>query len=415
MPDQTRHIAFFLPTFPAGGQEHTTLLLMKGLVERGHRVDLLLERKVGAYLPRVPETIPIHELKRRSRWSGYRRLIPGWPSEGFRHLRGSLGLGQRSIPLHRLIALVDYMETQRPDVVISAHDRAPLLAIWAAGIARRRVATIVIEHSLFSYNRAAAQHDNRTAARMQRHEVLMRRLYPLVDARVAVSRAAGEDLADVIGMPHEAVSRIYNPVVSAELACLAEHPIDDAWFAPGAPPVILAAARLAPEKNLDVLIEAFAELRHSGVDARLILLGDGPERDTLCQRIDTLGLAAEIRLPGWVDNPYAWMRHSALFVVSSAFEGLSNTLIEAMACGCPVVSTDCPGGPREILQDGRYGALVPVGDVGALAHAMRSTLSSPTDRNTLIARASDFAVDRAIDEYEALIEGVCAAPDIPAA
>jgi len=415
MSSQTRHVAFFLPTFPAGGQEQTTLLLMKGLVERGHRVDLLLERKTGAYLSRVPDTIRVHELRRRSRWSGYRRFITGWPSEGWRHLRGSIGLGERSVPLHRLLGLVNYIETQCPDVLISSHDRAPLLAIWASGIARHRVATLVIEHSLFSYNWAAAQHHTRTAALMQRHRTLMRRLYPFADGLVAVSRAAAEDLAEVIGMPHNAVVTIYNPVVSDELEALAAHSADDAWFSAGAPPVILTAARLAPEKRLDVLLDAFAKLRRSGVDARLAILGDGPERERLLRQIDTLGLTTEVRVPGWVDNPYAWMRCSALFVVSSAFEGLSNTLIEAMACGCPVVSTDCPGGPREILRDGLHGRLVPVGDIAALADAMKSTLANPPNRNSLSVRAADFALAPAIDRYEALIERTFAGEDTAAA
>ena len=410
MSSQTRHVAFFLPTFPAGGQEQTTLLLMKGLVERGHRVDLLLERKTGAYLSRVPDAIRVHELRRRSRWSGYRRFITGWPSEGFRHLYGSLGLGQRSIPLHRLIALVDYMESQRPDVVISAHDRAPLLAVWAAGIARQRVATVIIERSIFSRNFAASRADARTHKIMQHRLTLMRRLYPMADMRVAVSNGAAADLADILGLPRSAVRTMYNPVVRPELTARAAEFVDDLWLHNDNVPLIVTAGRLAPEKAQHVLVDAFARLRARGVDARLAILGEGPERERLAHRIAEHGLEAHVRMPGWAENPYAWMARSSLCVLPSEFEGLPNTLIEAMACGCPVVATDCPGGTREILADGAHGRLVPVGDSDALAEAMALTLADPPSPAELQARAAEFSLERSVDAYEAEIERLCTRP-----
>ncbi|ERJ18326.1 glycoprotein 3-alpha-L-fucosyltransferase [Salinisphaera shabanensis E1L3A] len=400
MSDIKRRIAFFLPTFPAGGQEHTTLLLMKGLVERGHRVELLLERKVGAYLERVPESIPVHELKRRSRWSGYPRFITGWPSEALRHFRGSIGLGERSIPLHRLIALVDYMEAQHPDVIISAHDRAPLLAQWAAGISRHRVATVVIERSIFSRNYAASRTDARTHAVMQHRLTLMRRLYPATDQLFAVSNGAAADLADILNLPRDAVRTMYNPVLRPELTERAAEPLNDPWVNDRTVPLIVTAGRLAPEKAQHVLIDAFAQLLDQGQKARLVILGEGPERENLTRQIAENGLESSVRLPGWADNPYAWMAASALCVLPSEFEGLPNTLIEAMACGCPVVATDCPGGTREILVDGEYGQLVPVGDSTALAAAMAQTLANPPAPDHLYARASDFSLERAIDAYE---------------
>lgn len=401
------YITFFLPYFPAGGQEQVTLLLMQGLVERGHQVELLLERREGAYLSRVPATIPVRELRRRSRWSGYRRFLPGWPREGFRHLRGSLGLGPRSIPLHRLVALVDYLETQRPDILISAHGRAPVLALWAAGIVRHRVSTLIVEHSIFSYNLAAAAADPRLHAVMQHRLTLMRRLYPVADALVAVSDGGAVDLAKILGLPRDAVRTIHNPVVTPELAARAAESIDDAWLADDAPPVILTAARLAPEKALHVLIDAFARLRAQGRAARLIIFGEGPERERLTRRIAEYRLEAHVWLPGWVDNPYAWMQRSALFVLSSRFEGLPTTLIEAMACGCPVVATDCPGGTRTILDNGRYGPLVTVDDDSALAQAMAATLDAPPASDRLRERAADFSLAAAVAAYESEIARLC--------
>lgn len=399
-------ITFFLPHFPAGGQEQVTLLLMIGLADRGHRVELLLERREGAYLTRVPDTVVVHELRRRSRWSGYRRFLPGWRREAIKHLRGSLGLGPRSIPLHRLIGLVDYLESSRPDILISAHDRAPLLALWAAGIARNSVATMIVEHSLFSHNLAAARADPRTYAVMQHRLILMRRLYPHADALVAVSDGGAADLAEALRLPRDAVRTIYNPVVTPEVVQRAGEAVDDSWLQIGASPVIMTAARLAPEKALHVLIDAFALLRDQGSDARLAILGEGPERERLSRRIAEHELEAHVRLPGWVDNPYAWMHRSALFVLSSEFEGLPTTLIEAMACGCPVVATDCPGGSREILDNGRYGPLVPIGDAAELADAMAQTLAHPPSSERLQRRAADFSIDRAVDAYEAEIQRI---------
>lgn len=407
MAHQPRRITFFLPHFPAGGQEQVTLLLMAGLAQRGHRVELLLERREGAFLARIPETVSVRELRRRSRWSGYRRFLPGWPREGFRHLRGALGLGPRSIPLHRLITLVDYLETSQPDILISAHDRAPLLALWAAHIARNRVATMIVEHSILSRNAAAARADARSDAIMTHRLTLMRRLYPEADALVAVSDGGAADLATTLDLPRQAVCTLHNPVIDADFADLAAQHVNDAWLDDNAPPVIVCAARLAPEKALHVLIDAFAQLDSQGHEARLVILGEGPERERLSRRIAEHALEARIRLPGQVDNPYAWMRRCALFVLSSEFESLPTALIEAMACACPVVATDCPGGTREILQDGRYGALVPVGDAPALADAMARTLANPPSPTTLQSRAADFSVDRAIDAYEAKIARIC--------
>lgn len=406
MRTNTRHIVFFLPTFPAGGQEQTTLLLMQGLANRGYRVELLLERRAGSYLSRVPDTIPVHVLQRRSRWSGYRRFLTGWPGEAFRHLRGSIGLGERSIPLHRLIALVDYLETSRPDVLICGHDRAPLLSVWAAGIARHRVATVIIERSIFSLNFAASRADKRTHRVMQHRLTLMRRLYPAADRLIAVSNGAAADLETSLGLAKGSVCTIYNPVVRQELTTRSAEPLADPWLAEGAPPIILTAGRLAPEKAQHVLIDAFAELKKRGHTARLVILGEGPERADLTRRVEALGLQSDVRLPGWAENPYAWMAQSALFVMTSEFEGLCNTLIEAMACGCPVVSTHCPGGPAEILAEGIHGRLVPVGDAPALAEAMAQTLANPPSPQALQARAADFSLERSIDAYAAEIERI---------
>lgn len=397
-------IAFFLPALPAGGLEQVTLALARGLVARGYRVDLLLEERTGAYLERVPPDIEVIALDRRSRWSGYRRFLTGWPREGFTHLGGTIGVRPRSIPLHRLDSLVSYIEQRRPDVMIAALERVPLLALWARRIARHRMGLIIAEHSTFSRRLAGCEHDERAYATMAHRRDLMRRLYPSADAVVAVSNGVADDLANAIDLDRAAITTIYNPVVSPALQARAAEPVDHPWFTPSAPPVIITAGRLVAEKAFHVLIDAFATLRTQDHNVRLMILGEGPLRKALETQVDTLGLSDHIALPGWIENPHAWMARSAVFALSSVVEGLPTTLIEAMACGCPVAATDCPSGPREILDNGRLGPLVPVGDAPALAQVMADLLAQPTPRTNLLARAEHFSVERALDAYQDLIE-----------
>jgi len=168
--------------------------------------------------------------------------------------------------------------------------------------------------------------------------------------------------------------------------------------------VILGAGRLTPQKDFVTLIRAFARVRAQH-PARLVILGDGKQRGEILGLAHRLGIAADLDLPGFVDNPFAWMSRSAVFVLSSVWEGFPGVLIEAMTCGCPVVSTDCPSGPVEIVDGGRYGRLVPVGDDEAMAAAILASLRDPGSPEMLRARAAEFSVDQAIDRYLEVLLG----------
>jgi glycosyltransferase involved in cell wall biosynthesis len=205
------------------------------------------------------------------------------------------------------------------------------------------------------------------------------------------------------------MTTIYNPVVTAELFKMAREVPDHPWFESGAPPVVLGVGRLARQKDFPTLLQAFARLR-SERPVRLMILGQANNQRTTVERqaelralAGKLGVADEVALPGFVHNPYAYMAHAAVFVLSSRFEGLPTVLIEALACGLPVVSTDCPNGPAEILENGKYGALVPVGDAFALAKAISATLDAPPDRGQLRTRALVFTVDQAVEKYEKVL------------
>jgi glycosyltransferase involved in cell wall biosynthesis len=244
---------------------------------------------------------------------------------------------------------------------------------------------------------------------------LMRRTYAMADAIVAVSKTVADDLGSVAGIPRHSITTIYNPVVTPNLPSRASESMDHPWFAPGAPPVVLSVGRLAPVKDFPVLLRAFARVR-AVRDAKLIILGEGkdaPEtsrrRAELMALATELGVAADVQLPGFAQNPLAYMARAAVFVLSSTWEGFGNVLVEALACGCPVVSTDCPSGPAEILDRGRYGRLVPVCDDVAMAEAILATLDAPPDPEVLRARGALFSADRAVESYLAALFGAPAA------
>jgi glycosyltransferase involved in cell wall biosynthesis len=174
----------------------------------------------------------------------------------------------------------------------------------------------------------------------------------------------------------------------------------------------LGVGRLVKQKDFPTLIRAFARVR-AGRPVHLLLLGrakNGKKRRRLTDLIDSLGVTADVQLAGYVDNPLAYMKRAAVLVLSSAWEGLPGVLIEALACGCPIVSTDCPSGPSEILDGGKYGRLVPIGDDAAMAAAINATLDAPPARDALRARAEDFSADRAIDRYLAVLLSVSRRP-----
>ena len=201
----------------------------------------------------------------------------------------------------------------------------------------------------------------------------------------------------------ENIRVIYNPVVTPELLEKAKEPLDHPWFARGEPPVILGVGRLHLQKDFPTLIRAFALVRQHK-PTRLMLLGEGPDRYKLEALIDELGLTNEIALPGFISNPYAFISKASVFVLSSLYEGLPTVLIEAIAVGTVIVSTDCPSGPAEILDSGKYGCLVPVGDIKALSEAILNTLDQPTDSEALRQRAQQFSYETAVNKYLELLK-----------
>jgi len=205
---------------------------------------------------------------------------------------------------------------------------------------------------------------------------MLRFAYRRADTVAAVSHGAAADMVSTLGVDASNVSVIYNPVVSPELFAKSAQAVDHPWFKAGEPPVVLAIGRLVRVKNFSMLLRAFSRVRNE-MPARLLILGEGDERQNLEKLVGQLRLDDDVWMPGFFTNPYAYLKRAAIFVLSSDSEALPTVLIEALALGVPAVATNCKTGPAEILQNGHYGLLVPVGDVDALAAAMLETLCGP--------------------------------------
>ena len=393
-------VAFLLDDLDGGGVQRTTLVLAGEFARHGHAPDLLVCRADGEFLELVPEGVRLLELERSSALRGCRVALRGDRRIGAA-LAGDLALRRRRLPhLDRLPALAGYLAAERPACLIAATTRINVLAVLAARASGAPVRTLLTERISVSAKLADR--------RWRRLLPLMRRSYPLASRVVAVSEALADDVAVRVGLPRRDVVAVHNPVIDPDFAKELEAPLDHPWFAPGAPPVVLSAGRISAQKDFETLLRAFERVRRAQ-PCRLVILGknhDGRKRDARRQRLlalaRELGVADDVDLPGFVLNPFPYMARAGVFVCSSRYEGLPGSLIQAMACGAPVVSTDCPTGPREILAGGRFGALVPVGDAAAMADAIAAALDAPPPRERATARAHWFSVARAFARYREL-------------
>jgi glycosyltransferase involved in cell wall biosynthesis len=276
-------------------------------------------------------------------------------------------------------------------------DHTNVVALWAQALSRVPTPVIATVHNTLSQTTK-----NSAGVDGWIWPFLTRTFYSRAYRIVAVSRGAADDLACTARIPREQIEVIYNPVITNALRERSAQAPGHPWYGVGQPPVVLGVGRLTPQKDFRTLIHAFAEVRRHR-PARLIILGEGEERSELTALIAELGLEADSALLGFRDSVAAFMANAAVFVLSSAWEGLPTVLIEALATGTRVVSTDCKSGPREILQGGRLGALVPVGDATALARAIEAALDRP--RTQLPPEALlPFTDEAAVDHYLRVIE-----------
>ncbi|MDX1502757.1 MAG: glycosyltransferase [Thermoanaerobaculia bacterium] len=368
----TLRVDILRPTLGAGGADRVTLTLLRGLDRSRFAPRLVLLRREGELMDRVPPELEVVELGARSLWTAAPPLA--------RHLRRST-----------------------PDVLLSTSSGTNPLAVAARALARVRCPVVISERTVY-------RRDGAPGKRLLLNR-LKRATYRHADRVTAVSEGVARDLVRHFRLPEERVEVVLNPVVTPRMLERSFHEVEHPWVGDASRPLLLGAGRLVPAKGFDLLIEALARIRRTH-DARLVLLGDGPERETLLRRAAERGVAEAVDLPGWQEEPWAWMRRATVFVLPSRFEGLPGVLIEAMACGAAVVAADCHAGPREIVTPEEDGLLVPVGDPGALSDAVARLLDDQGLRTRLGARAAQsagrFSVDEVLGRYERVLAAAVA-------
>lgn len=340
-------LTFLLPSLRGGGAERVILTLSQLMVKKGYSVDLVLVRSTGAFKTEVPADVNLIDLG---------------------HSRAAFSL----------ISLARYIRQSRPDVLLPSLPHITIITLITKWLCRYTLVTLPIEHNTLSALLANSKSPKQTLL-----PLLMRITYPTANKIICVSRGVEKDLKTTLSLPDHKLTVIYNPVNTSSLIQLSQHPTNHPWLKNRSSPLLLAVGRLTYAKGFDVLINAMS-IVHAKSKAKLIILGEGPEKSRLHELIQDTGLSECISIPGFTNNPYPYFKRASLFVLSSRWEGLPTVLIEAIACGAKVISTDCPSGPREILGANAERYLVPVGDHCALATKILETLDGHLDNRNQV-------------------------------
>ena len=406
---RSRRVAFLLDNLAGGGAEKVMLNLAHGMAGLGHPVDLLVCKMEGALRDKIPENVNLVHLKASTSHLGILCALVADPATIQYVVKMFIGARKRKLPgtFRFMPALVDYLKTSQPAGLISALPRTNINAVLAKRYSGQATRVVVSVHVNYSFKEQEAQRNSKTEADCL--QALVRRYYRQADVVVGVSKGVAENISEYAGIPRDRVTVVYNPIASPSIHTLARKNTRHPWLESGDLPVILGIGRFVAQKNFPLLLRAFARVREK-IPARLILLGGDEssaeqclQKEELAEMAVRLGVRDDFDMPGFVSNPYSYLKRAALFVLSSRYEGFGNVLVEALLCGCPVVSTDCPSGPAEILDGGMYGRLVPIDDEAALEDAMRWTLENPPDENFLRARGEEFSIENAAECYRSLI------------
>jgi glycosyltransferase involved in cell wall biosynthesis len=355
-------IALLVSFSGQGGVERLMLNLCEGLLDLGHPVDLLAIKRRSAHLQELPQGLKVVPLRATHTYTS-------------------------------IFEVIRYLRSERPHALLAVKDRANQVAILAGKLARTATRIAVEIQTTIS-----AALGDKSSVRKAAWYLPMRLLYPMADVVVAVSEGVARDLVEITRLPRERIQVIRNPAVSGAMFRLAQEPVDHRWYQDGSIPIITGIGRLTRQKDFPTLIRAFARVR-SQLPCRLMILGEGRDRAMLSELVHSLGVAEAVALPGFVVNPYPFLGRASLW------EGSPTALTEAMALGVPVVATDCPSGPREILQGGQIAPLVPMGDPEALAAAMLDTLARRPDKVALQKAVVDYTVAESSRRYVEVLLG----------
>jgi glycosyltransferase involved in cell wall biosynthesis len=355
-------IAIFLPSLDGGGAERVMVNLANEFSKQGYIVDLVLVQARGAYKRIVLSSVNVIDLNEK-------RVLSSLP------------------------ALIKYLNKYSPEVLLSTMTHANLVSVLAGMVSKQPTRVYVREA-----NTLGVVLGRKKVFSKMLWSGLVKFLYKRASLIIAPSMGVARDLESHCSFPEGQVQVIYNPIVSSDLTNLMNEPVEHHWFNSKDERVILSVGRLTKQKDYPTLLQAFKQVVGS-VNVRLVILGDGEEKRALQKLTEELCISDRVEFLGFVDNPFKFMRASDLFVLSSAWEGLPGVLIQAMACGCQVISTDCPSGPSEILNDGEYGTLVPVGNSQELASAICQSLSSGHSKYDTASRSLFFSVENSVRNY----------------
>jgi glycosyltransferase involved in cell wall biosynthesis len=362
-------IAIYMHDLAGGGVERMKMDLIRNFQRSGAVVTLLLHSGAGDLRGLLPDGLRVVAF-------GTRRTVAD------------------------VVPLARFLRRERPDILLSSLDHNNVIALLAKAVALSPSKVVICQHNALSSEAgAAAGWKYRVIPRLYRW------LLPLSGGLVTVSRGVADDLAKVCGIARGRISVVHNPVIGEDFASKLGGRTDHPWFGDGGPRPFVSAGRLVEQKDHETLLRAFAlYLRRE--HGRLVILGAGPRRVALEALAAELGIGGHVWFAGFQENPIPFVRDAAAFVLSSRYEGFGNVLVEAMGCGTPVISTDCPYGPAEILGDGCYGRLVPPGDAGALAEALDPHLDRIWPPEALKARAAEYTGARSAAAYRALFERI---------
>lgn len=372
MAELKRPIAIVLPDTFSSGAKKIMVTIGRGIAQLGHPVDLVIASK-------DTDVQPLPNL----------RVIT---------LGGCQGQSRWRNKIYSLLPLAHYFKRRFPIAVIPVYDFLEPVVILALKLSRIRARLIFTMRNATTFLQDLSNPKRTVVEKL--FSLTLRR----ADILVAVSHGVAQDWARYFGIDRSRIIVIYNPVDTQRIQSLSQVPIkklEIAKFLETREPIIIAVGRLEPQKDFSTLLKAIAKVREQ-ISCRLLLLGEGSERTKLEKTVNELKLREAVSMPGFVQNPYPYMAKASMLVLSSRYEGFPNVILEALSLGLPVVSTDCPHGPAEILENGRYGTLVPVGDVNAMAEAILETLTKPHNKLSLQARAREFSPEKIASEYLSL-------------